>query len=97
MNQLAIYCSRDIEDRVVRALDAAGVGGFLHVAHATGNKFKPGDELPRLLTWDAVLSLVPAVAEDRVDTIMRQLADYAGSCEVDPCLRMVVSAVEKVL
>ncbi len=97
MKQLAIYCSHDLEDRVVRALDRAGVEGFLRVGNASGHKFRPGRELPGTLTWDAALLLVPAVPDHLVDGIAAELEQYSGSCEVRPCLRLIVSSVEKVL
>ncbi len=97
MKQLMIYCSRDLEDRVVAALDAAGVEGFLRVGEATGNKFQPPALLPRTMTWEAALFVAPAAAEQKVEQIIAELESYAGACEVRPCLRMVVSAVERVV
>ena len=97
MKQLAVFCSRDLEDRVVAALDHAGVEGFLRLGGGTGAKFKSGGELPRTMTWEATLFLVPAVAEDRLQLVIAELERYAGSCEVKPCLRIIVSAVEKVV
>jgi hypothetical protein len=97
MKQLSIYCSHDLEDQVVEALDRGGVDGFLRVAHATGNKFKPGDELPRVMTWDAALYLVPTVQPDRAEMIVSELQQFAGACEENPCLRIVVSTVERVI
>ncbi len=97
MKQLAIYCSRDLEDRIVRTLDRAGLEGYLRVGNATGHKFRPGRELPGTVAWEAVLLVAPAVPEQLVDTIAAELEQYAGSCEVRPCLRLVVSSVERVL
>lgn len=97
MKHLTIYCSRDLEHRVVAALDSAGVEGFLRVGEATGNKFQPPSLLPRTMTWEAALFMVPAAPEQKVGEIIAELERYAGACEVRPCLRIVVSAVEQVV
>jgi hypothetical protein len=97
MRQLTLYCSRDLEDRVISALDRAGVHGFLRVGDATGNKFLPQGEVPRTMTWEASLIVVPVVPSEKVDQIVKELREYAGSCEIDPCLRLTVSPVDEAL
>jgi hypothetical protein len=97
MKQLSIYCSRDLEDRVIAALDRVGVEGFMRVGGATGNKFKPPAELPRAMTWEAILFLVPAAPDNKIEQVIGELERYAGACEVRPCLKIVVSTVEKVV
>ena len=97
MRQLSITVSRDLEDRVVDALEAAGVEGFVRVEHATGNKFQDSPELPRTLTWDASLFIVPAADDEAVNRIASDLERYAGSCEIQPCLRLVATPVERIL
>ena len=97
MKQLTLYCSRDLEDRVVTALDRAGVHGFVHVAEATGNKFLPAGEVPRTMTWEASLIVVPAVPPEKVEPIVKELREYAGSCEIDPCLHVTVSPLDEAL
>ena len=95
MKQLAIYCSRDLEERVVSALDQAGVEGFVRIPHVTGNKFREPGGVPRTLTWEALAFVVPGAEEATVEAVVRELEGYAGGCEIRPCLRMVVSSVEK--
>jgi hypothetical protein len=97
MRELKIFCSRDLEDRVVEALDGAGVEGFLHVGEATGHQFAARGELPRTISWEASLFVVPALDEDKVRAVQDELAAYAGRCEVEPCLRMVVGSVERMI
>lgn len=97
MKQLTIFCSRDLEDRVVQALDNAGAEGFLHVGEATGRHFAASGELPRTISWEASMFVVPALDDEKVRAVQGQLAAYAGSCEVEPCLRMVVGSVERMI
>jgi hypothetical protein len=97
MKQLTLYCSRDLEDRVISALDRADVHGFVRVAEATGNKFLPAGEVPRTMTWEASLIVVPVVPPEKVERIVRELKEYAGSCEIEPCLHVTVSSVDEAL
>ena len=96
MKQLTIFCSRDLEDRVVSALDRAKVDAFLRVGEATGNRFRSAGQVPRLMTWEAVLFLVPMISEEGLGAIVDELEAYAGACEIEPCLRIVVSPVDRV-
>lgn len=97
MKQLSIFCSGDLEAKVVSALDRAGVEGYLRLGEATGNKFLPPQEIPRTMVWQATVIVVPAVAPEKAEQIIEELQEYAGSCEVTPCLRIVQSAVERVV
>lgn len=96
MKQLTIFCSRDLENRVIAVLDRAGIDGFFRAGAATGNKFVPGGQVPRTESWEAAMFVVPAVEGEKIDSILGALAEYARSCEIEPCLRVVVSAVERV-
>lgn len=97
MKQLAIYCSDDLRETVVRALDHALVDGFLLVPDCLGHYFaRPGD-VPRTISWEASVILVPAADEDRIARVVDELRAHAGRCEIEPCLRIVVSPVERVL
>jgi hypothetical protein len=97
MKQLTIYASPDLEDRVVTALRASDVVGFLRLGDATGNAFTEAEDLPRTMTWEAVVFVVPGAEDDRVRHIVDVLRDYANACETRPCLRIVVSPVDEVL
>lgn len=96
MRQVTVFCSRDLEPRVVDALDQAGVEGYLRVGAATGSRFLEKGRVPRAITWEAAMFVVPAAAEACVDEIVGRLEAYAGSCEIEPCLRIVVGPVERV-
>lgn len=97
MNQLTIYCSRDLDERIISVLDRAEVHGFVRVADATGNKFLPAGEVPRSMTWEASLIIVPVVSSEKTEEILRALRSYAGSCEIEPCLHATVSPVDEAL
>jgi hypothetical protein len=97
MKQLTIYCSRDLEERVVHVLDHAGVEAFFRSSTGTGVRFLPQGQLPRTMTWEALFFLVPAIEEPALEQVIDELQRYSGSCEIEPCLRIVVSTVDRVL
>ena len=97
MKQLTIFCGRDLEGRVITALDHAGIEGFFKPASSTGNRFLPQGEVPRTMTWDATMFVVPAAEESRVEVVLNELREHADSCEIEPCLRAVVSPVDRAL
>jgi hypothetical protein len=96
MRQVTVYVSHDLEARVVHALDHADIDGYVRVAGATGTRFAPPGQLPRTVTWEATLFLVPAADEGQVRRIVEELREFAGTCEVEPCLRIVVADVVEV-
>jgi hypothetical protein len=97
MKQLTVLCSRDLEDRVVTALDNAGVEGYARHGDVSGNKFMPQGQVPRTMTWEAVSFMVPAATDQQIESITGELRRFAGSCEIQPCLRMVVTDTVRVL
>jgi hypothetical protein len=96
VKQLTIYCSRDLEDHVVNALDHARVEGFLRVGGASGSRFCDPGEVPRTMDWDAIVFLVPGAEETQVEAIVGELGDFARGCDTYPCLRICVTPVEQV-
>jgi hypothetical protein len=96
MRQVTVYVSHDLEARVVHAFDHAGIDGYLRVAGATGARFASAGQLPRTVTWKASLFLVPAADEVQVRRVVEELREFAGTCEVEPCLRIVVADVVEV-
>jgi hypothetical protein len=95
MKQLTVYCSRDLEKRVISAFDEVDLEGYVHLGGATGHKFLPGDQVPRTMTWEASVFVVPSAPEDRIARVVDSLKLYAGSCEIEPCIRIVTSDVEQ--
>lgn len=96
MKQLSIYCSRDLEERVLHALDHAGIEMFLRVP-GIGERFLGRGQLPRTMRWEAALFLVPGASSERIDRVVAELSQYAGECEIEPCLRLVVASVDRVV
>jgi hypothetical protein len=96
MKQLTIFVNRDLEPRVVAALDHADCEGFLRVGDASGNRFLPSDEVPRTVAWEAVMLVVPAVDDERLRRIVAELAEVADDCDTGPCLRIVATPAETV-
>ncbi len=94
MKLLTIMCSADLSGTVERALERAGVEGFVTVPDAVGVKFAatpPHFAPPR---WPASLYIAPAPAEV-ASAVVASLEAYAGQCDSEPCLRIVVTAAEQ--
>jgi hypothetical protein len=91
-----IFCNSDEEGRVVSALDQAGIPAFLRVGDATGHRFLDPGQIPRDMTWEATMFIVPAAPEDRLELVVAQLRTYIGDCEIEPCMRIVISPVDDV-
>jgi hypothetical protein len=96
VKQITILCSNDLVPEVQQALVRAGVEGFLHIPGGVG--VMPGAAAPRgdWPRWEADMVVAP-VPDDLVSKVLEPLRRYAGSCEVAPCLRVLVSALEEVL
>ena len=93
MKQLTILCSSDLAARVRDALVHAGVERFLNVPHAVGNKPAAGWEHGRWPTWEAEMFVAP-VDDAAVPAVVEELREYTGCCETEPCLHVLVSALE---
>ena len=95
MKQLTILCSADLSATVQEALVRAGAEGFLNVPNASG--VKPGAAAPhgRVPRWPAEMFLAP-VRDEVADKVVAALKSYAGECEVEPCLCIMVSSLEAV-
>ena len=91
MKQLTIFCSRDLESQVVSILDEAGLYGYLRIGDATGNRFLPKGEVPRAVTWEAVMIVVPGDEDATIDAVRETLQGIAADCEVAPCIRLLVN------
>jgi hypothetical protein len=91
VKQLTVFCSRDLEPQVVSALDDAGLHGYLRVGDATGNRFLAKGQMPRTATWEAVMIVVPGAEDTLIDGVRKKLQGVAASCEVEPCIRLLVN------
>lgn len=95
MKQLTIFCSADLSDTVRDALVRAGVPGFLKVPHAVGSKPSATWEHGRYPTWEAEM-FVAAAEPANVERVVDALKQFAGKCEFEPCLRILIAPVEAV-
>jgi hypothetical protein len=48
------------------------------------------------MTWEATMFVVPAVTEEQLSVAVRELRAYATDCEIEPCMRVVVSPIDDV-
>ena len=88
-------CSSDLSETVRDALVHAGIEGFIKVPHAVGSKPGATWQHGRYPTWDAEIFIAPGEA-DAADRAVARLGEYAGSYEVEPCLRILVSSLEAI-
>jgi hypothetical protein len=95
MKQLTILCSSDLADKVRNALNNAGVHGFLQLPNAVGNEPGAAAEHGRVPRWEAEMFVAPVPA-DIVDQVVARLRSYAEKCEVEPCMRILVSSLDAV-
>ena len=95
MKQLTILCSSDLSDTVRDALVASGAEGFLQIPGAVGNKPGAAAEHGRYPRWKAELFLAPA-PEEVVEKAVARLKHLINQCEVEPCLRVLVSTLDAV-
>jgi len=95
VKQLTILCSTDLAETVRDALVAAGVEGFLQVPGAVGNKPGAAALHGRYPRWEAEMFLVPA-PEEVVRKAVARLRRLSDDCEVEPCLRILVSTLDEV-
>ena len=93
MKQLTVFCTPDLEDRVVSALDHAGVEGFLRLPGGSAHLFAEPGQVPRTMAWEAVLLMVPAAPEERLLRAIDELDAYNRECETGVCLRCTMTEV----
>lgn len=93
IKQLTIICSSEIADRVTSALSKEKIQGFAHLNGTGTNVVKKGP-YTHDLTWPADLYIVPG-EEAPLRRIVDELKRYAGDCEVQPCLKLILSDVEE--
>ena len=97
MKQLVVYCSEELEHQVVGSFDRHGAEGYLKIPRAVGHKFLEPEALPRSVSFDAIVLIVPGASEATVAAVLEDLQDYAGKCEIQPCLRASVVNVERLV
>ena len=95
MKQVTILCSSDLAAGVQEALVAAGVEGFLRVPGAVGVMPGAAAEHGRWPRFEAELFVAP-VPDETAPRLVESLRTVAGRCEVEPCLRILVSSLEAV-
>ena len=95
MKQLTILCSADLADKVRDTLTAEKVHGFLQLPNAVGNEPGAAAVHGRVPRWEAEMFVAPVEA-DAVNGVVERLRDYAGKCDVEPCLRILVSSLDAV-
>jgi hypothetical protein len=95
MKQITILYSSDLAETVGDALVRAGVEGYLRIPGAVGVKPGAAAEHGRYPRWEAEMLVAP-VADAVAEEIVAGLRSFAGRCEVEPCLRILVSSLEAV-
>jgi len=93
VKQLTILCSSDLSNAVRDALVDAGAEGFLQIPGAVGTKPGAAAEHGRYPRWEAEMFLAPA-PDEVVQKAVARLRHLTADCEVEPCLRILVSSLE---
>ncbi|MFA6449938.1 MAG: hypothetical protein WCX65_10735 [bacterium] len=91
--QLTIFCSSEISDMVIGILSSSGIKGFMHL-QGTGTNVIKKTAFAHDLTWPADVFIVPA-EEQPIRNILEHLKNYAGKCEIEPCLKLILSSVDE--
>jgi len=93
MKQLTILCSEEIRDKVMHALNSVDLQGYAEVGNVTGNRPKDKRYIDiRAMTWPATMFIALA-GDEKVRQIIEGLKDYSDLCEIQPCLRVIVTEV----
>jgi hypothetical protein len=95
VKQLTILCSSDLAGLVQDALIRAGAEGFLRVPGAVGVKPGAAAEHGRYPRFEAEMFVTP-VPDAAAADVVAALRSLAGRCEIEPCLRILVSNLEAV-
>ena len=95
MKQLTVLCSSDLAEKVRDTLNASGIHGFLQIPNAVGNEPGAAAAHGRVPRWEAEMFLAPVPATE-VDGVVERLRALADKCEVEPCLRILVSSLDAV-
>ena len=96
MKQLTIYFSIDLEDQVIAGLERAGCQGFFRY-DGMGVRFLEEGKVPRTISWEAAVISVPQIDDAAAGLLIGELEALIASCEVEPCIRIVVAGVERVV
>ena len=95
MKQLTILCGSDLAGAVQDVLIRAGAEGFLRVPGAVGVRPGAAAEHGRYPRFEAEMFVTPVTEQVAADAVAA-LRSLAGRCEVEPCLRILVSNLEAV-
>jgi len=95
MKQLTIFYSADLSESVRTVLIRAGIDGFLRVPNAVGCKPKAALEHGRTPEWRAEM-IIAAAPSDLTQSVVDELKRYANRCDVEPCLRILLSDLDDV-
>lgn len=95
MKQLTIYCSTELNESVVQIFRDHEIENYVHVPELYGNALKKRGSYERDQVWKAN-SFVLFLEESVVDKIISDLKGYIDKCEIQPCLRLVVTPIEQI-
>ena len=96
MKQLTIFCSEELENRVSEVLHKFEIESFIHMPGIFGTRLKPKGSYEKDQTWQATAFVIHTI-ESKIDKIIQELQKFTSQCEIQPCLRLVVTKVEKII
>ncbi len=93
IKQLTIICSAELSEVVGKVLTKSGAPGFARF-DGTGTNILEKSSLYRDLTWPSCVYIVPA-EEEKLRWIIDKLKAHAGKCSAEPCMKLILTAVEE--
>jgi hypothetical protein len=96
MKQLTVYCSEELTGKVNLVLHNREIDGYIHMPGIYGNKLKTRGSFEKDLIYPASAFVVFS-DDDKIAKVMADLRAYTDQCDVEPCLRMIVTHAEQIL
>ncbi|HOO56650.1 MAG TPA: hypothetical protein PLN69_07490 [bacterium] len=93
VKMLMIICSSEISDKVTRVLSKSDIEGYARF-EGTGTNIEEKSAYSRDVTWPGCTFIIPA-EESQLRPIIHELKGYAGKCEIEPCLKLILSPVDE--
>jgi len=93
MKQLTLYCSEELNDRVSQILHHYDLDGYIHNPGLFATTFKPKGSYVKDMAWEAHVYIL-FLSDEQLQGLLEELKQYINACDIEPCIRIVVTPVE---
>lgn len=93
MKQLTVYCSEELSEDIQHILHHYDLEGFIHEPGMVATKFKPKGSYGKDMSWQTNIFVV-FPEDQQLEGIVGELKHYINACEIEPCLRIIVTSVD---